>query len=129
MRYLIFVLVALCLFTNASSAEFYNSNEIAIITNAAGENTFPKRIMSYEEIVDIVHDILYLGQDNTDQSQGVEIYSVSLLVYTEVPQYCVMIIKCNEPLAFATIYIDANTLEVIDITPEDYRDEHLHPKQ
>ncbi len=85
MRYLIFVLVVLCLFTNVSSAEFYNPHEVVIITDAAGENTFPERIMSYEEIVNIVHDYLYPDSDHTDQSQEVDMYSVSLLVYTEVP--------------------------------------------
>ena len=125
MKKIIAGLVVLILFMNVSSAEVYHPNEVAIISDAAGKNTFPERILMYEEIADIVHSYLYPNSDSADQLQEVDIDSVSLLVYTEVPQYCVRIIICNEPLAYATIYIDANTLEVTDITPKDYRTGHL----
>ena len=114
MKYLIIILVTLFLFVDVSSAEFYNPHEVTIITDTATENTFPEKILSYEEIVEIVHSYLNSNSDSLNKAKEVDVYSVSLLVYTEVSQYCVMIIICNDPLTFETIYIDANTLEVID---------------
>ncbi len=121
MKAFIIVLVALFLFVNVSSAEFYNPHEIPIIIDVARENAFPERITTYEKIVDIVYDYLFSDSDSINQSQKIEINSISLLAYTEVPQYCVVIIIDEGTLEYATIYIDANTLEVISISPEDYR--------
>ena len=117
MKNLIIILVIVFLFVNVASAEFFNPHEVTIISDAAGENTFPEKVLSYEEIVEIVR--CYLSLDSADHSQEVDMYSVSLLTYTDIPQYCAIIILCNDPLKFATIYIDANTLEVIDTTSED----------